>query len=674
MSAHPPISSPGPAGPARLGVPRAGWIALGCGLVLAAAGGVVYAAARDARAAWEPLLNLAVLVPMAIALARGLATRRETVAWTGVALGLAVTAVAGAFGMPSGHAAPDGGFGAGDVLWIVRYPLLYGALALLVAARSPRIDVRAVLDGLVGAFALAGLFALAVGPWLVDGALADPAVTDLRSLYPVLDVLALGFLAGAAVLNGWPRWVWVPLVADMTLFLAGNTVDIRAGLRDPGEPLGWSSFPLFLASAWCLAFAIFALQQTAGRRIVEPGPRPALPPVVLGAVAVATLLGASGAYHRLAAALAGASLVAALARQWLVNSDNARLLDHARREALTDALTGLANRRALIADLQAAAFRATEERPLTLALFDLDGFKHYNDTFGHPAGDSLLQRLGQALHQTVHPAARAYRMGGDEFCILVTGSEDPSVPVAAARRALSDRGEGFDIGASAGIASLPGDARDVTDVLRLADQRMYAEKGTGRRRRVPDVDATAALLQIVRERDPSLGSHTHEVAGWAADVAAALGAGRETVEIARLGGELHDIGKTAIPDAILDKPGPLDDDEWEFMRRHTVIGERILLADPALAPVAPVARSHHERWTGGGYPDGLAGEEIPLVARIVAVCDAYEAMVADRAYRAGRSRDEAIDELLRCSGEQFDPAVVEAFISVVAPERAVILA
>jgi HD-GYP domain-containing protein (c-di-GMP phosphodiesterase class II) len=126
--------------------------------------------------------------------------------------------------------------------------------------------------------------------------------------------------------------------------------------------------------------------------------------------------------------------------------------------------------------------------------------------------------------------------------------------------------------------------------------------------------------------------------------------------------ELHDVGKVAIPDAILNKPGKLDDTEWEFMRQHTILGERILSAAPALRPVARIVRASHERWDGGGYPDGLAGESIPLAARIVAVCDAFEAITSDRCYRKGRSLDDARDELLRAAGSQFDSAVVDAFV------------
>ncbi len=460
--------------------------------------------------------------------------------------------------------------------------------------------------------------------------------------------------------------IWLPLALDMAVFVACEVIDAHHALMHPALRIGWSTYPGYLAAAWLIALAVLALFRATD--LEHPRRRPIAPALVLAACSVAALVTVSPKPHRaLVVGLAAGSLLAMLLRQAFTLKDNDRLLAATTIEAATDALTGLANRRSLELDLRAAATAATEDRPSVLALFDLDGFKHYNDTFGHPAGDALLQRLAARLADAVAPHGSAYRMGGDEFCVLAPYCEDQDELVDRARAALTDRGEGFAVGASRGTARLPLDARDPVDALRLADQRMYAEKEVGRGTR-PNAGAIALLLQIVRERDPSLGQHTHDVAGWATELASALGAAPEIVQQARLGGELHDIGKMAIPDAILNKPGPLDDREWQFMRRHTVVGERILLADSALAHVAPVARSHHERWDGGGYPDGLAGEEIPLAARIVAVCDAYQAMISDRPYRPACAPAEASAELLRCSGTQFDPTVVDMFLAIVSED------
>jgi HD-GYP domain-containing protein (c-di-GMP phosphodiesterase class II) len=172
------------------------------------------------------------------------------------------------------------------------------------------------------------------------------------------------------------------------------------------------------------------------------------------------------------------------------------------------------------------------------------------------------------------------------------------------------------------------------------------------------------LLRALAECDAELGMQLDGVAEMAPAIAMGLGVPKDETEAARQTALLHDVGKVAIPDEILHKPGPLTESEWEFMRRHTLIGERIISAAPALATVAKIVRSTHERFDGGGYPDGLAGEGIPLIARVVAVCDAYDAMVTKRSYQEPCDRASAIAELKRCAGGQFDPGVVKAFVGV----------
>jgi diguanylate cyclase (GGDEF)-like protein len=336
-----------------------------------------------------------------------------------------------------------------------------------------------------------------------------------------------------------------------------------------------------------------------------------------------------------------------------------RELEHA---AITDPLTGLANRRALMADL-ARAGRGV------LMLFDLDGFKSYNDAFGHLAGDALLTRLGHALQVAVAPTGAAYRLGGDEFCVIAPVERRTEFELAAIN-ALCERGEGFDVTASFGAVVLGEEAADGSEALRIADQRMYAQKTDGPSS--ASQQSTAVLTRALAERHPDLGDHTDMVAQLSEDVAWALGLEREDVDQIRSAAALHDIGKVAIPDAILSKPGPLDEDEWAFMKRHTLIGERIIAAAPALTAVARLVRSSHERWDGTGYPDRLAGTDIPLGARIVAVCDAYDAIITDRPYRGARTSAEAIAELRRCAGTQFDPDVVVAFAAALVARRAAV--
>jgi diguanylate cyclase (GGDEF)-like protein len=364
----------------------------------------------------------------------------------------------------------------------------------------------------------------------------------------------------------------------------------------------------------------------------------------------------------------GAASLAILAVALLLMTFAAFSLRASRREleaaATSDGLTGLANRRQLMVDLERRAARGATD-PAVLLLFDLDGFKNYNDAFGHLAGDALLTRLGQALERSVQPHGRAYRLGGDEFCVLADAGARTEIELVAPA-ALAEHGDGFAVTASYGAVAIPEEATGSGEALLIADQRMYAHKNAGRataRRQSTDV-----LLRALAERHPSLEGHLGGVAQLAAAVGRELGLEGEALDHVRVAAELHDVGKVAIPDAILNKPGPLDDDEWAFMHRHTLIGERIVAAAPALGPVAKLVRASHERWDGDGYPDRTAGEDIPLGARIVAVCDAYDAIVSDRSYRRGRSAAEAMDELQRCAGSQFDPAVVAAFLAVLAAE------
>jgi diguanylate cyclase (GGDEF)-like protein len=339
-----------------------------------------------------------------------------------------------------------------------------------------------------------------------------------------------------------------------------------------------------------------------------------------------------------------------------------------REQAVTDALTGLGNRRRLSADLSTALERAAAV-PALLLLFDLDGFKAYNDTFGHLAGDQLLTRLGAKLSDAIAAHGSAYRLGGDEFCVLLRlEGEDVDDLIARAAAALRDSGKQFTIRASCGAVLLPHEADSPDHALQLADERMYAQKRG--RAAGPRDQARDVLLRTMQAKQPELDDHSSEVADLAVRVARQLGlTGEQLDEVARAA-ELHDVGKVGIPDTILNKPGPLDATEWEFMHQHTILGERILNAAPALRPVARLVRSSHERWDGTGYPDQLAGEAIPLGARIVAVCDAYEAMTADRAYRRALSPHAARQELSANAGSQFDPAVVAAFLAAVNPDQA----
>jgi diguanylate cyclase (GGDEF)-like protein len=307
---------------------------------------------------------------------------------------------------------------------------------------------------------------------------------------------------------------------------------------------------------------------------------------------------------------------------------------------------------------------ATDEAPAALILLDLNGFKAYNDRFGHQAGDNLLALLARRLEAGIEERAKAYRLGGGEFCVIAR--LDPGLGedklVVDALAALTERGEGFEILPTCGVVLLPREASEAAVALRIADQRLYANRQGGRRS--ASRQSTDVLLSALSERSPELGSHLHDVAELAGQVAARMGMSAADIDHLLQAAELHDVGKMAIPDAILKKPGPLDQEEWAFIRGHTVIGERIVSAAPALAPVARLIRSSHERWDGSGYPDKLLGEEIPLGSRIVAVCDSFDAMIGARPHRMGMTSEDALNELQRCATTQFDPVVVHVFRAV----------
>jgi two-component system cell cycle response regulator len=367
--------------------------------------------------------------------------------------------------------------------------------------------------------------------------------------------------------------------------------------------------------------------------------------------------------------LGSVALLFVVVRTALLFYENQRMIAHIHAEARTDPLTGLRNRRSLMDDLVAELELATPEEPRAIVLFDLDGFKEYNDSFGHPAGDGLLVRLGMRLADVVHGHGRAYRLGGDEFCVLLRPGAGGVEPLAlACVTALTERGEGFDVTTSHGAVLAPAEARTATEALQLADRRMYARKGG--RRLSAGSQSRDVLLRTLSETRPDLHAHLRGTAELAAAVGRELGMRPDALHEVARAAELHDVGKMAIPDEILEKTGPLDEAEWSFMRRHTIIGERILLAAPALRSAARLVRASHERWDGSGYPDGLAGEDIPLGARVVAACDAYHAMTTDRPHRPRRSSSAALAELYRCAGTQFDPEVVDAFARVLEQDAA----
>jgi diguanylate cyclase (GGDEF)-like protein len=542
-----------------------------------------------------------------------------------------------------------------DAGWLAFYPASYAAVVLLVMRRGMRPPLGVWLDGVIAALAAAAVAAaLLFGPILATSVEGTPAAIATNLAYPVGDLLLVGLVVAVLGLGGW-RLDRLWIVLGLGLILNGIAdswylARYAQGTYVDGELLD----SLWPAASLLVAWAAWQPRSAPSDALALAGRRHVVLPIASALVGLALLV--YDHFHRInsvALLLAAATLAVAVVRMGLVFRANARLLAASRSEALTDALTGLGNRRSLMADLDESMRAGSAD---TLVLFDLDGFKRYNDTFGHPAGDALLQRLGRKLSAAVEGGGSAYRMGGDEFCVLLH-ERDGFAEAAAA--ALSEQGQGFAIAASRGAVVPAVEAATATEALQIADQRMYGHKAS--RSAARSSETRDVLMRILQERQPALHEHLASVASLARAVGTRLGLMPQALEELARAAELHDVGKMAIPDAILNKPGPLDDEEWAFMRRHTLIGEGILSAAPALVPVAKLVRSSHERWDGAGYPDRLAGEAIPLGARIVAVCDAYDAMTEDRAYRKAMSQEAALAELRASAGTQFDADVVEAF-------------
>jgi diguanylate cyclase (GGDEF)-like protein len=553
-----------------------------------------------------------------------------------------------------------------DVLYLAFYPASYAALLLVARSRTDSFRSSLWLDGAIAGLTVAAVIATLFFQPIVDATSGSPTEIAVNLAYPVGDLLLMGLVVAIFGLNGWrldPVWLLLggglalsALADGVYLVQTAKNTYVEGTLLDAAWP----------ASVFLVALAAW---QPPRKTLAIPDWVIMAVPVAGGFVAVQLLV--YDHFQRVnpaAVSLAAWSLLLALARMALAFLENQRILSQTHQEARTDSLTGQRNRRSLMADLEVQLRLARVGAPRALLLFDLDGFKEYNDAFGHPAGDGLLVRLAARLSEAVGADGEAYRLGGDEFCVLVAPGRDGIDPIlAACSAALHERGDGFEVSTSFGVVLLPEEADTPTLALQLADRRMYARKG-GRRMSAAH-QSRDVLLRTLSERRPELRLRLRDIGELALAVGRELHMGPEGLDEVARAAELHDVGKIAVPDAILDKPGSLDPVEWTFMRRHPLIGERILLAAPAFRPVARLVRSSHERFDGGGYPDGLRGDEIPLGARIVAACDAFDAMTTDRPYREAVSEADAIGELRRCAGTQFDPMVVEAFCRVIARER-----
>jgi diguanylate cyclase (GGDEF)-like protein/putative nucleotidyltransferase with HDIG domain len=546
----------------------------------------------------------------------------------------------------------------------------------------------------------------------VGGAWALVAVTTLAEAFPVpLERVPVGgtslatiFIVGTSVIYGWEA---ATLVAFMAMVL------VETAHRRPLSRIAYNTGVYALAAAatsvselvvsedsfaWLFprvalaAAAFYAVDLTLVALAVSRSSREAFTALLTGAVSstvIAFSIMASLSlllavlWERspfLSAALVGPVVAIALYQRSVYNELKAMRL------ALTDPLTGLGNHRYFYEQLGRALSHA-EEKGLHVALcvFDIDDFKQVNDAYGHPAGDELLVTVASRLRRD----GEAFRLGGDEFALLLVGvQETDAIHIAEEildRASRLEAAPGMKLRLSAGVAVYPAVGVERSELVRVADSALYLAKEHGKNRvrvyrpdllelaelrrlaegpdRAARLRAAASLAHAVDARDAYTGSHSYMVGELAARVARKMGLELEQVELTRLAGSLHDLGKLAIPEEILRKPGPLNEAERLVLERHPQIGFR-MLDSLGVEPVASWVLHHHERWDGDGYPDRLGGERIPLGSRILFVADAYDAMTTDRVYRSRLSHERAIAELERCAGTQFDPEVVSAFVAM----------
>lgn len=565
-----------------------------------------------------------------------------------------------------------------DVLYLSFYPLmLWGLLRFGVGRRTLGERVRLGLDlAVVAIGSSAVVLYVVLGPTVVAG---SPNLLEgvFSVAYPVGDVVLLIGLASVLVREAdrsARQALWF-LAIGLLLYVIGDVIYGYISLHSTyqgGDPV--DTFWVAAIALWAVAGEAQIRPDTRSRNDVARGLlRTSWAPYVGAGVGFAVLIFVQRNdrfFPDIFLALTAAVIAALVAtRQFLAQRDLIGLEQRSSYESLHDALTGLPNRRRLIIDLAAAVASATQIAPRTLAMFDLDGFKSYNDTYGHLAGDQLLSRVAHQLTASVSSIGRAYRLGGDEFCVLLDTTQDPEQAIADAARAIAQRGPGFAIRSSFGLVSIPAEAEDFSAALHIADTRMYAKKN-GTRVATLIAQTRDVLLRATAEHADDLSEHMLEVGKLSRDVARRLGLDAEMLDLTLRTGELHDVGKVAIPTSVLRKASPLTDDEWALIRTHTVIGQRILNAVPALQTVATFVRSTHECYDGTGYPDGLGGQEIPLPSRIVFACDSFHAMTSRRPYAPAMSQAQACRELKRCAGTQFDPQVIDALLAELAqPSR-----
>ena len=617
-----------------------------------------------------------------------------------------------------------------DLCCLLAYPcLLLGVLYLPVARNGAPGRTRVIFDSLIVMVAAGtaswyfligpallrsdiGLLARAVGAayplgdlMLVGGVLALLAHAHDRSLRGEIGLLAIalgvivvtdsvfysrslqaGYRVGGLLDIGWP-------LGNLLVVLG-----IQAPFRALTERHGWTEVPATAARRW--------------RTLL---PYATLPPMLLLIIHSRFTTPAPGPLDRGLAIGTMLLILAVIARQVLAILENqrlqetatasARLLEVSNRElgsanaqlevlATTDPVTELPNHRALVLELERERDRAARYgRSFAILFVDLDHFKAINDGYGHATGDAVLAEVGGVLRAALREVDTVGRWGGEEFLAILPeiGTSGALAAAERVRHAVAQHrfmaSGGLHLTCSIGVNRFHPEGGEVDRLITLADQALYTAKKLGRNQvRAVGDPAVAGLLDSAEEprdalalagtvealaatiaaRDPQRAAHAERVPGLVLDLALACGLHAAEARLLALVARVHDLGKVAVPDAILQKPGALTAEEWAIVRTHPAVGADILRRIPALRAAVPLVRAHHEHWGGSGYPDGLAGTAIPLGARVLAVADAFAALTSDRPYRYAFTEDEALAIVERESGTRFDPQVVACLEQVVA--------
>ena len=599
-----------------------------------------------------------------------------------------------------------------DPAYLAFYPFAFTGLLRLTRVGETRSQrVRALID--CATLAIAGgavVWDVVLGPATL--ATGKPLQTLITIAYPVGDLILIAGLATALLRRAVPASAGPLRIAAIGLafFVGADLVYGSASLNgtysggDPVDALYMVAAGLFLAAAQTQRRPRGSeeLSDTPGVR------RTSLVPWV-GVALVFALVGVADRHQKfvptgglLAAAFAVTLLVALrqlFAQRELLHTHRELELAHAELAALAtiDPVTLLPNHRALAASVEQEVARSQRVGSrCAVVFFDIDHFKALNDILGHTPGDVALREVGVVARSCLREVDTVGRWGGEEFVVLLpdTGSAAGMVATERLRRAIAAHGFAgaaqHRLTCSLGIAVYPDDGRTRAELIDSADRAMYAAKRFGRNQAFAAADpavaalkgyprpkasrdedalagAVEALALLVDERDSYTNTHATDVAELSRRLALELRCDPAETSKINNAARLHDIGKVAVPDAILVKPGHLTEGEWTLIRKHTVVGGEVLSRIPALRPIASLVRGHHEHWDGTGYPDGLAGEDIPLGARVISVADAFTAMVTARPYSAAIDPYAALAEIVRCSGTQFDADVVTAFEAVLAP-------